>query len=564
MKSALVIAGCLSLANVFLTQPCMAQIRTSPIAKSNAGSLGRLPKLSFSPIKFEKKIGNATLAIQKRTQDYQAKIATNKTIKSDNEEGNLETDKTICRMEVKQYTSENLDQDVLQPEAIGNLTLGGVYDLKDLQKASYRSIYGQRNPMVISMDDTPNQENVTTPGDNSLSAALQKLRTKPFPVTPAGHGTYLSSTQVTNTSTLNVAASLSYSGYGIKASDIFQYNKNSTTNKFLITYKRIAYTAYAKPADGQGGKLFQNDSINTNPDLVYIDKISYGAKLLVFFEANITEEDVKNGFKAQGYGINATLDLEVANRLSNTKFQVYLYGDNAPLSIPVTGYDAMVTKVNELLSKISGIGKKNPIELGQPLSYSLKFLDGDIAVTSCKVEDIPQKICGPNPNYPLDFKATLDGYNIEGGNIFGWVDVEILNAKGDRKYRGDTGYIETVFIKNRDAAIYQNISPNNRSPLTEKIYKNISQADRETGTVRIWYRIQNRKIGGTDVFLTKIDNADFDCCFNGLHGNYKGQFIDFPLKDFLANQFGQAVSKTITIRNGDKVFSPTFSFKFLY
>ena len=522
--------------------------------RSTAGMVKATSAVSTSPVlmvpnSYTKKNGNTTLTLYKGTADKTTKLAENKAIATSNEtvSGN-----TVCRTETRRYTAETMAQEILSPEAVNNIKLGAVYSLVKMQTGDYSTTATNRAPVDIGLSQGTSHETVNNPDEVSLREATNKVRNIPFPTTPSGFGGFLSATQVTSSESLNLAAGLSYSGFAFNASDKFQYNKASTMNKFLLTCTCPTYTVEATPATP--GVYFTDNALNTDGTLVYVSQLTYGMKLMVYFEGNVNTEDVNNKVELSGFGAKGNLDVEYKNRLTNTAFKIYLYGSNEPLFI-VTGYDDMVAKVNALLGTMTIKNKKIPLEMGQPLSYQLRFMDGGVAVTSCKVEDAPQTICGPNPNYAVDLSLNVDGLEFAGGSYYGWLDAEISNgAKPLALWQADAS-----------AAAFQSTRPNPNSPMLNIRFPQVSKATRDNGVLRVWYRMINREVGGTDVFLNKLNDTNFDFANNGQHGPYKGNFIDFPLKDFLALKPGEKPTPLkVRLTNQDKTVTLTLSPQFLF
>lgn len=550
-----------SILYICLVNTAFCQIKISrPVGDFNKEPVKHLPSQIFLN-SLSKKVGNnTTLTITKRSADWKPKASNNVVLSATNDEVNPSNVQQVCRTETHRYTAENLDQDIMNPNALGLIKLGGVYSLENMQSGNYNTITTNRAPINIYITNAAQRAKlVTNPDILSLQAALDYVRAIPYPVSPSSLGQFLESTQVTNTESLDMAAGLSYSGFGFNGNDKFQYDSKNTTNKFLLNYTAANYIAYAEPISS--GALFTNPNQLNNFTPVYISQIVYGSRLLVYFEENVSQDEVKNGFSASYTGaigsINASLDMDVQNRMKKTTFKIYLFGSNDQLFIE-TGLDAMLARVNTLLGQLSIGTKKSPLQMGQPISYQLKYMDGDIAVTSCKVEDIPQKICGPNPLMPLDLQVDMDGLNLEGGVMFGWLDAEVVNGNG-----GSIS-IKPVWIKDRNDDYWQSTIAVPSKPMVQMTFDKIDKPTRDFGALRIWYRVQNRDIGGTDVRLKYLNDNVVDRATNGLHGSWQGNFVDIPLNKIMAVKPGETQTNVITIQSGSKKMEMTFSSQFKY
>jgi hypothetical protein len=176
-------------------------------------------------------------------------------------------------------------------------------------------------------------------------------------------------------------------------------------------------------------------------------------------------------------------------------------------------------------------------------------LNGDIAATNCNANELPSQVCTTNPaNVTKNLTINLQSLTMKGGNNFGWIDFEILDGSAEHNRRGED--IKTVWNVNRDNATYQN-QGDAQNPITSVTFENINADDRANGFLRIWTRLQNRKIGGSDAFLVKQDNPNQDEGLNNMHGNYKGQFYDIKLSDILNQKPGQKYSTNLVRKSGN-------------
>ena len=501
---------------------------------------------------FSKKVGRSTtLTITKRTPDWKTKSAENSIVSATTSEVNPDNIQQVCRTEKHRYTAENLDQDIMNPNALGNIKLGAVYSLENMQSGNYNIISTNRSPINIYITNAAQHSKlVEHPDEVNLQAALDEVRAIPYPVTPSGLSQYLESEQVTSSESLDMAAGLSYSGFGFKASEKFGYNSENFTNKFLLNYSAANYIAYAVPTTN--GALFTDPNQSKNFTPVYINQIVYGSKLLVFFEENVSQTEVKNGFSASTNAIgsiNASLDIDVKNRMKKTTFKIYLFGSNEQLFIE-TGLDAMLSRVNGLLGNLSIKGRKSPLEMGQPISYQLKYLDGDIAVTSCKVEDMPQKICGPNPLMPLDLLVTLESFLHGGYGIDG-------NIKASLIYQDNEFWSKPLYTIPSQARVGSK-EGKTIGPVATLTIPSVSKEVRDGGFLRL-YGIWN---SNGDYFMIGI-NLTTGPFLKNIY------YIDIPLKSILAasstsNGFSTTMDFKEMQHSTTTFFTPTISAKFIY
>lgn len=449
----------------------------------------------------------------------------------------------ICKTEYRKLDVTNLNQDVLNPDDIKYLRLGAIYNLDEFKKGNYNNLTENRTPISLNIPGIKSIK-IDTPNEATLADAMTELLNTPFVKRPTGAGQYYESKIVNSKTELEIAAGVSYSGCAYSASATFDYNEASTKNKCLVTYHYPVFTAQIS----SGKNYFTDDNLNKDQDLVVIDGISYGAKLLVFFESELNQDKLKVGFSGNGWGVSANFSAEEKKELSETTFKIFLYGSSQPVRV-INSYDQVGSAIQSMINEICAQNKKYPIELGAPISYSLRFLNGDIAATNCSANELPSRICSTNPaSVTKNLTVNLQTLTMKGGNNFGWIDFEIIDGTSEHGRRGND--IKTVWNVNRDQATYQQ-QGDDQNPVNSVTFENINATDRANGFLRIWTRLQNRKIGGTDAFLVKQDNPNPNEGKNFQHGDYFGQFYDIKLSDILNQKPGQKYSSTLTRKSGN-------------
>lgn len=421
----------------------------------------------------------------------------------------------ICRTEYRTIMAESMSQDVLNVDAIRNLHLGGIYSIEELGKGNFTPIEMNRAPFFLTKKGQIENEMIQQPNNENLRQGLEKLLSKPFSAPPS-MGQYLEKRTTNSELALKIAAGVSYSGYGIDAKANFGYDKSSKKSKYIINYTHAIFQVNAVPVN----KFFADDAQNQNNNLVYIDNITYGVRLLVFFESDLTEEEVNASFSASGHGAKVNASANTKMKSENTLFKIYLYGDGTPLQLAATGFDNLDKEINRLLNAVAVGNKTNPLQLGQPISYSLRFLNGDIAATSLKAENIPTQFCRPNEDVPMNLQvsaqATHGGYG-----VYGWMDAELLNADGM-----SIG-VQTILEVSDRAKIGSSESATAFKTIN---FNNISKADRDGGKLRIWGWINSD--GGHFMHGLSLRQMSYTTGPKG-HGSNQ-YFMDIPLRDFMS------------------------------
>ncbi|NRF40092.1 thiol-activated cytolysin family protein [Pedobacter foliorum] len=506
---------------------------------------------AFTPATSIRNIGGLQMSIVKRTDkdiSSSPKFSTPKKVRETVEKS--ENDSVLCKTEYRSYSVENMNQEILNPEAMANLWLGGVYDLNELAKGNFNAINHNRTAVVFTMSNKDNLIEIPVPDKFNLKSKVEEFRKQPFASSPLGFGQYLESSMINSEAALNIAAGASYTGYGVSLKDKFNYNTSTKKRKFLLNYVNPMYTI---SAGSKTDSLFNTgDANNINGNLVYIDHITYGVKLMVYFEAELEESEIENNFKGDGWGAHLTIDAKVAKKMENTIFKIFLYGSRQPISTNAKGYTAMLRKTDDLLKAIVAGNKKNPQELGEPISYSLRFLDGKIAATSCKVENIPEQNCRVNNDRPMNLNIALMKIKNSNRDMWGWVDAELLDKEGISIAN------QTIFDFGKSAAVSSNEV--STSPIYQNVFRNIGAADRAAGKVRLWFWINSSKGNYSPLQGYSQQSYTTRPGHSGKH-----YYVDIPMGDVLMAKVGQPLTKDYTAQenSGDRsTYKLTFKLVF--
>lgn len=114
---------------------------------------------------------------------------------------------------------------------------------------------------------------------------------------------------------------------------------------------------------------------------------NHGCKTLSFFkESELLPKELDAAFTgSSAWKINASLDINTKRKLEETTFKVFLYGSSD--AVQTIRYDQLFSETNRMLRAIVDANKTSPLELGAPISYSLKFLNQDTQVaTNCNAK----------------------------------------------------------------------------------------------------------------------------------------------------------------------------------
>lgn len=444
----------------------------------------------------------------------------------------------ICNTITKNYTVTSMDQDMLNSSALSNISLGSVYNLSDLRDGNYKPLFDNRSPVLLQMSEKSTDPIlITNPVPTNLNQQVETLRGQPFAGQPQSDGQYLMSSLVTSSSDFELAIGASYTGWGMTLADQFGYKRGKNKATFLLDYTNPVYSI---AATAQNVQLFNAGDIrNNDASLVYVSKITYGVRLMVFFETDEDVSTITNNFKGSGWGASLAVDASLIERSKNIKFQTYLYGNRSPLQtyVGLDGEDGLIKGSNRLIQQIVSTTPYIPMVLGKPISYSLRFVsDNAIAATTCSVLNSPDYVCNLNPDRAQDFRIWISGVTQGNFAAVGWSDIEVFdrnrNSLGAFTMVDGTidGTKATEINAGRGQVKLANIGYS-EAPNKGGTIPKISKEDREGGIVRIWLWFKSGDYGFhcRDAVQNGQEQHSPVPAHNGRDMNY----IDVPLKDFM-------------------------------
>lgn len=483
-----------------------------------------------------------------------------KEYKSTNKKPKVEqSENENCTTTYKSLSVTDIKQDILSKAATSNVILGGAYNLSDFSQTGKMNIYEGNgiNPISIMLKSArlkegTNNIEVKNVSALNLSVQLENLLERDANGQPTQNFVKTSS-EVFSSKDLKMNIGLNLTGLGVDVDDKFKYDYNRKTRKYLIDYKCETFTAEAFPSQ----KYFKNESLNSNKDIVYVDKITYGQRILISYELEDKSTEIDNQLNVKYSGQSVSFDTNLKNKYKDVVFKMLAYGTNGDaVPFEVKGLEELQNQMNEFFK--NAIAKENrPAAFGAPISFSLKFLDGTVAVTNAKIETIPFRECTANEK--TNYQVTLKMDRIVGkgdAQMYGWVGVKAFSSQN-----------EIINEKNNKDELIWNVSDKNANQNFE--YSNdvtmsrnyiFSKNDIENGAyLKLIYSPREEDTHGDDFF--HLENFDEQIQYNG--GSYKAKKI--LIKDFFSQdnnlkqegfEFNNKCSET-----GD---SATFYYKIMF
>ncbi|MBP6432324.1 MAG: hypothetical protein KA319_11200 [Ferruginibacter sp.] len=207
------------------------------------------------------------------------------------EEEEKETYTKICKTTFNKLDVNSSEWDVISLSTINNVKVGSVFSLLDLQnEGKFLNIHGVRNPATVIVD----AENITKPlielnqptENDIINAKAQLLNTNGHTIPNVKERTVIS--EIYDESVLKLHVGFDVISPSVSVKGMFDFSTNSKTEKFLMDYKAEAFTLGYIP---KTTTFFQDQNLNDRSDLVYVDKLVYGTRILVAFETDFSNID---------------------------------------------------------------------------------------------------------------------------------------------------------------------------------------------------------------------------------------------------------------------------------
>ncbi len=459
---------------------------------NTAVGIKQTPSLTIS---YKHTINNTAILYSKSNQE-----ATNnyqETTEKVNEEGQRESNGKIinCRTEFKKLNFESIDQDVVDNSTINRFYPGAVFDLYDVQKVGeFKEVSKEKNPINLSiLASTVSSPTalIETPTVNSIRNTLGELLNRKA----TGNPKTVERTLVTEVYSkedfrMKVGLNVSYLSAGLNT--LFDFGNGSERRKFLMDYKSEWFSVLAEPTTA----LFKDKTINNS--LVYVDKLIYGVRILVAFEDETFYNDFTNNTDAKysSGALTAKVDLEISDKAKyqNTSFKVFTWGAEGGTSgriASVKGYDALMSELNKVFNEMKAWGNY-PSAWGTPIAYSLRFLDGSVAMAQAGLENVPRRICdavGVINEITLD----LNSVTSTDGGFYGSITVKVFDKNNQEIIPIDENKQPLINVPERaktNAMINPNIS---------RVYK-LADSQTEGAYFRFFYNIWDYDSGSGNDF----------------------------------------------------------------
>ena len=308
---------------------------------------------------------------------------TKKDSKKTNSGGMICTETTVS---LDATSSSFLNND--QAAAAANIYPGAVYELKNLSNGSYQQQQGERNPMVITTDN-PNTSlsyvTVSDPSMGTLNAGIAKLYSA-FKNKSGQESFAYQVTSAENSAVYNLAIGASASGYGVDLSNVYSTGNQSTHVHLTIDAMKTMFSISTFPPDNG---IFKDQSIESNPNLTFINEVSYGVRVLANADITFASEADADAFKASysGFGFSASLNLDYSSssKSTNTTINGYIVGG--------PGNQVIAYSLSDLKKLINQAFESATYAEARPINFQAMTMDGQVVYNHDLTSNFTEQNC---------------------------------------------------------------------------------------------------------------------------------------------------------------------------
>lgn len=430
---------------------------------------------------------------------------------------------------------------------------GAVYTYKSYFGGAYKPENSNRNPITLSISErnlngSPNVI-VNTPNKENIREGITTLWNRINGNVQTNYTTKYKTYEVHKTTDLNLAITGGGYGFGFKVNNEFKMKNSSDYKYFLVDVTKEYFTIDCSyPTNG----IFNNEQQNNNNELMYMNSVSYGIRILAMIETKIVNSEMSNklaaSYSAGTWGGNINLDLLLKEMSEETTVRMYAVGGASKELGLINSKEAFDAAVNGFL--------KNSINLqAQPIRFTFKNMKDERVTASTATDYYTVQECVPDIDQSI-YNVELNLFMVQKGggvNNYGEVGIECFTKMG-------YGYLPVV----TDNGAYKDYmycrDGHNRSNQQEKInssakYTFTLKQINDGAFIRLYYRISGmlyateQHLGLQNLIAqlgnhekvqystpkpsgTMINTGHFSAC-NGDLGPDIYDYIDIKIADYL-------------------------------
>lgn len=274
---------------------------------------------------------------------------------------------------------------------------GAIYTYNDFMLGNLTKPVGEgkRNPITLTTDNTNTSGPVTVmvsnmnPSEGSVNTAKQSM-VQSFSTTATAANLQYQYTYSESTAALamNISAGGAYAGFSAGAG--FSMSKDDHHLYITYDYKIPMYTVSTGiPTTG----FFTDQSIEKTPNLVWLNSVTYGTRIL----ANICVDETSlsnTAFVKFKYGdpdktgVKVDADFLLKNKDAKYTINCYVVGTDVKALTNATSVTDLNNFINSVLAHLSN-------QTAKPISYTLSSMSGELIGIKSNTDQYTVKNCVP-------------------------------------------------------------------------------------------------------------------------------------------------------------------------
>lgn len=327
---------------------------------------------------------------------------------------------------------------------------GALYHASDFLNGAFKPVQDERNTMALTTSvkniegNKPNYINVGNPNYTTLTNGVSQLfyRHSNNEGEVGYEGFYYTMSKIESAAEIDFK--LNAGGHYLFASASLGYSsKSKQYHKYLLIngYKKMFSITASPGAVTSGssnawtvtkpsGNGLLKDPDRLSPDMVYINSVTYGARVLALVELNVSSDETDVNFDAEAEFGFAGGSVGLKNKMNsfNSEMNISFFAVGGPSSAATTvrSFDEMEAKVQQLFS---GLNYKN----AQPISYTMADIDGNAVSCNSATDQFTSNICA----FETDKKVAVDNLTIDlidpratDVEFYGQIWAQVFDGKG--------------------------------------------------------------------------------------------------------------------------------------
>lgn len=321
---------------------------------------------------------------------------------------------------------------------LGEIVPGSVFNVMDYLSGSWKRQTTALKPMTLSADvknvvagGSVVQE-VQNPSKFNLQQAIANLYGQ-FSTDPNKQAnlTYNATIKEVHNETdfqLQIGAGAHYLTYSID--NLFNFQRGSKSTYLLLDITKIMFTIEANAPEGG---FFTDETLNQDPNLVYLKKADYGLRILASVEIKESLEVIANKLKlkVEAFVAGGNVDLDMMNRELNQEMTIKMFVVGGQSRDVVSAYN-----LSDLKNKVQNLERSLTYHTCQPIRYTIATTrDNWIVSYNTATDEFIKQTCTPPAVKSAGSVVEISGLLFKGGPEGG--DLDIYGRVWVMAYRAD-------------------------------------------------------------------------------------------------------------------------------